>query len=350
MTTHKDDRDTIKVAQVLAGAERGGAENFYTRLVAAMSAVPGLRQKAFLRDFPDRTAQLDRAAVDWAGFRFGGALDLIDRHRYRSALAQFAPDVVLTWMGRASAVTPRGNYRLVHRLGHYYKLKYYRKGDYWIGISKGICDHLINGGMPADKVVHIPNFADETAVTPLPRDSFDTPGAAPLLLAAGRLHVNKGFDILLQALTRIPEAHLWLAGSGPEETTLRGLADELGVTSRVHWLGWRTDVTALMRSADVFICPSRHEGLGSIVMESWAHKCPILATASQGPAELIDDSETGLVTPIDDVDALADAVNQLLGSSGLREKLAANAFAHYRKHYSKDTIVERYWRFFNTIL
>ncbi len=251
----------------------------------------------------------------------------------------------MTWMNRASRATPAGKYKLVCRLGHYYDLKYYRHADYWVGISKGICDHLVKGGMPADRVVHIPNFADETAVAPVPRNSFDTPVDRPLLLAAGRLHVNKGFDVLLKALTQLPDAILWLAGAGPEEQNLKQQCRELGLTGRVRFLGWRTDVTSLMKTADVFVCPSRHEGLGSIVMESWAHDCPIVATDSQGPGEVIESGITGLLTPVDQVQALAETLKEVLLDEKLRNDLSRNAKRHYDKHYSRKVIVGQYEQF-----
>lgn len=339
----------LRLAQVLAGAENGGAENFFVRLTSGLNSVPGITEKAFIRNHSHRVSTLRERGVETEGFRFGGKIDLIDNWRFRSRLKHSKPDVVMTWMGRASQATPPGDYVLVNRLGHYYNLKYYRKADYWVGISKGICQHLIDGGMPADRVVHIPNFADEREVTPLPRNSFDTPVNKPLLLAAGRLHENKGFDILLRALVEIPEATLWLAGSGPEEASLKALCHELGLNARVRFLGWRNDVTALMRTADVFVCPSRHEGLGSIVMESWAHGCPIVATRSQGPGEVIDDGQTGLLTPIDDVAALAEAITRVLVAPDFRASLVSKASAHYAEYYSETVIVEAYRQLFERI-
>ncbi|MFC6670336.1 glycosyltransferase [Marinobacterium aestuariivivens] len=254
--------------------------------MAGLNERPELEVNAFIRNHAHRVEALRQSGVTTQGFRFGGKLDVLGRRAYRQALDAFEPEVVMTWMNRASISTPKSNrYLLVNRLGHYYNLKYYRHADYWVGISKGICKHLIDGGIPADRVVQIPNFADETPVEPLPRDSFDTPTDRPLILAAGRLHVNKAFDVLLHALADLPDVMLWLAGSGPEETSLKALCSQLGLDERVRFLGWRDDVTTLMRTADLFVCPSRHEGLGSIVMESWAHGCPIVATNSQGPAK-----------------------------------------------------------------
>ncbi|MBO6753630.1 MULTISPECIES: glycosyltransferase [Spongiibacter] len=341
--------DKLRVAQVLAGAENGGAENFFVRLSVALQASGQIDERAFIRRHGHRLDALRSQGVDAEGFRFGGGLDFYDSWVYRRRLNNFNPDVVMTWMGRASAATPKGDYVLVNRLGHYYKLKYYQQADYWVGISKGICRHLIEGGMPEDRVVHIPNFADEAPVEPLPRDSFNTPADVPLLLAAGRLHVNKGFDTLLRALVDVPDAFLWLAGSGPEEQSLKSLCTELGLDQRVRFLGWRTDVTALMRSVDAFVCPSRHEGLGSIVMESFAHRCPIIATRSQGPGEVIENEKTGLLTDIDDVGQLTEAIKRTLGNEALRQQWVDNASDVYASTYSREVIVSSYLGFYNRI-
>ena len=341
--------DRIKVVQTLAGAEFGGAENYYTRMVCALAEKPDLEQYAFTRPNAHRIPQLIAAGVPVETFRLGGRLNFLDHWAYRRALKRIAPDIVMTYMNRASLLTPKGDYQHISRLGHYYDLKYHRHADYWVGISLGICDHLIAGGIPADRVFHISNFADEKAVQPLPRDSFDTPVDKPLLLAAGRLHTNKGFDILLRALAQVDDAILWLAGDGPEEAALKKLCAELNLTERVRFLGWRNDVAALMETADLFICPSRHEGLGSIVVESWLHNCPIIATASQGPGELIDNNETGLLTPIDDVDALGDAIKSLIADPAEAKKLADNAHKKYMDKHSKAVIVNQYHEFFHNV-
>ncbi len=340
----------IKVAQVLAGAPQGGAENFYVRLTKGLQKSGKIGQKGFLRRHQHRMDALSSEGITVQGFRFGSSFHFIDHRRYLRALKEYQPDIVMTWMNRASISTPPGSYRLVCRLGHYYDLKYYRHADFWIGISKGICDHLIRGGMAAEKVFYIPNFADETPVIPLARDSFDTPVDQPLILAAGRLHVNKGFDILLQALKQVPDTILWLAGSGPEEKSLKQLCSDLGLNERVRFLGWRNDVTALMRTADLFVCPSRHEGLGSIVVESWAHDCPIIATNSQGPGELIDDGQTGLVTPVDEVEPLAVAIRKLLDDTSFTTYLKANADKLYWEKFCQRVIVEQYENLYSTVL
>ena len=349
MTTSAN-KSSIRVAQVLAGAPIGGAENFYTRLVCALAEKSELEQCAFTRKNDYRERAFAQAGVATSLHGFGGPLQLLDRYRYRRALAQWSPDVVLTYMNRATSLTPPGDYQLVARLGHYYDLKYYQHCNHWIGISKGICDYMVAKGLPAKHITHIPNFIDESLVEALPRNSFEMPADVPIILAAGRLHTNKGFDILLQALPSIPDAVLWLAGSGPEESSLRALAESLGITARVRFLGWRNDVNVLMKTADVFVCPSRHEGLGSIVPESWFSECPIVATRSQGPEELIDHGVTGLLIPIDAVDELAQSIHQVLSDSTLAKSLRQQALLQYSNHYTRDIIAQQYVSFFEQLV
>ncbi|MEH6578322.1 MAG: glycosyltransferase [Amphritea sp.] len=341
--------EAIRVAQVMAGAPIGGAENFYTRLVASLAAYPQLQQHAFTRANERRESILADAGVPVSTFRLGGPLQFFNNRQYVKALKEWRPDIVLTYMNRPTKLTPSGDYKLVARLGHYYDLKNYQHCDCWIGNTKGICDYLIKNGMPAERVVQIPNFVDETIADPLERSSFDTPNGAPILFALGRLHANKGFDILLRAMPSIPDAVLWLAGDGPEKQSLLALCEELGIKQRVRFLGWRNDVNALMKTADVFVCPSRHEGLGSIVPEAWFNQCPMVATMSQGPGELIEDGVTGLLTPIDDVGALTVAINQLLGDRSAAKAMAERGYKHYLDTYSRERICDQYIEFFSGI-
>ncbi|TVP52930.1 MAG: glycosyltransferase [Halomonadaceae bacterium] len=338
---------TLRLAQVIAGGANGGAENFFVRLNLALHGETDIEQQAFLRHHPQRQQALLEGGLRCQNFRFGGPLHWLDRLHYRRALKQFTPDVVMTWMNRASQLTPAGNYQLVARLGHYYNLKYYRHCNHWIGISRGICDHLVAGGMPAQRVHYIPNFASEAPVPAVERSAFSTPPKVPLLLAAGRLHENKGFDVLIRALVEIPEAVLWLAGDGPEEAALKALAVDLGVSERIRFIGWWPDIASLLQSADLFVCPSRHEGLGSVVLEAWLNRCPIVATASQGPGELIEDGITGLLTPVDQVQPLAGAIRQLIDQPPLRQALADTAWQHYQSHFSQQVITRQYQELLN---
>ena len=136
---------------------------------------------------------------------------------------------------------------------NYFNLKYYQNCKHLIGNTQDIVEYLINKGWSRECVHYLPNFVSGSRADPLPRESFYTPNDAPLLLALGRLHENKAFDVLLDALTLIPNAYLWLAGEGPKRTELEAQAEKLGVKPRVRFLGWRDDTEALLASCDIFV-------------------------------------------------------------------------------------------------
>ena len=93
---------------------------------------------------------------------------------------------------------------------------------------------------------------------------------------------------LLAALAEGPDAYLWLVGTGSLAGVLTSQAASLGLEERVRFLGWREDTAALYAAADLYVCPSRIEPLGNVVIEAWAHNTPVVAAAAAGPAALIE--------------------------------------------------------------
>jgi glycosyltransferase involved in cell wall biosynthesis len=192
----------------------------------------------------------------------------------------------------------------------------------------------------------IPNFAPYEPLAAVSRDDLDTPADATILLALGRLHDNKGFDTLLSALVQLPDHFLWIGGVGPLEAELRAQAGELDLADRVRFLGWRDDVAALMAAADVFVCSSRHEPFGNIIIEAWMYGTPIVAAASEGPSVLIEDGNTGLLTPVDNAAALADAIARLAGDPQLAAGLAMAGRRQYEDHYTEQAVLPKYLNLF----
>jgi glycosyltransferase involved in cell wall biosynthesis len=189
----------------------------------------------------------------------------------------------------------------------------------------------------------VPNFAPDFAgAAPA---ALPAPPGAPRLLALGRLHRNKGFDVLLRALALLPGAHLSLAGEGPERAALEALAREGGVADRVSFLGWREDTGALLAACDVFVCPSRHEPLGNVVLEAWSAARPVVAAAVQGPCEIMRDGETGLLVPPEAPEPLAAAVAALLADAPRRAALAAAGRAEFERAHAAAPVLAR-WRGF----
>lgn len=342
----------IKLLQAMAGPNPGGAELFFVRLAGALAAA-GLDQRLLVRRNSYAAGRLADAGIVCEALPFGGWFDLVTRPRFAAAIDRFQPTVVLTWMNRATSFCPRPapNRRFVHvaRLGGYYDLKYYRACTHLIGNTLSIVDYIVAAGFPRERVHYLPNFVDAHGAAPVPRAPYATPADAPLLLALGRLHRNKGFDVLLHALAELPGVYLWIAGAGPLLDDLTALARRLGVDARVRFLGWRDDVAALYAACDVFVCSSRLEPLGNVVIEAWAQRRPVVAAAAAGPAALIADAETGLKVAIEDAPALARAVRRILGEPALRQHVIESGYRAYAAEFATESVVDRYRAFLERV-
>lgn len=314
---------------LLGSDKQGGAETYFVALVRALGDAAAVRAP---RGLPGERR-----------FAFGGPLDVATRPRIRAYAREIGAGALVAWMNRAARHAPRGPWARIGRLGGYYDLKYYRGFDALVGNTADIRDWMVGRGWPAERAFHIPNFAEAGPEPAIDRAAFDTPEGVPLLLGMGRLHPAKAHDVSLRALALIPDAWLWIAGEGPLEGELKRLSAELGVAERVRFLGWRSDPAALYRAADVCVFPSRYEPLGNVVIQAWAHGLPVVAAASQGPGALIRDGEDGRLVPVDDPEALAEAVRGLLDDPALRARMAAAGLARVAGEFSKAAVVAQ-WR------
>ncbi|NQV80237.1 MAG: glycosyltransferase [Alphaproteobacteria bacterium] len=338
--------------QIMAGAPVGGAEAFFERLAAALGA-RSVDQTVVVRNNLGRVRRLRASGIDPETLPFGGRLDFLTRPKLRRLIAERRPQIVFSWMNRATAMCPRRvtghRFVFVARLGGYYNLKYYRHCDHLVANTNGIRNYLIEQGWDPARAHYLPNFVEAGVEPAISRRTLGLPEDVPLIFAAGRLHENKGFDVLIRALPMIPNAHLCIAGSGPLESQLRRLAAEVGAGDRITWLGWLNALAPYYRAADVFVCSSRHEPLGNVIVEAWAEECPVVATAAQGPRELIEDGVSGLLVPLSDHERLAGAINQVLSQPTLGQRLKEGGRDRYLGAFTKDVVVDQYMAFFEKI-
>ncbi|MEO3430961.1 glycosyltransferase [Pelagibius sp. CAU 1746] len=339
-----------RLLQALAGAPQGGAEMHFLRLCLALKRA-GVEQRVVIRPHGKSLEVLRAGGIDPVTAPFGGFFDRKTGRILRREIAEFRPDLALTYMNRASAAMPRGDFLHLARLGGYYNMKYYRNCDHLVCITPDIKAHCVKHGFPEARVHVIPNFVeDRRATPPADRAALGTPAEAPLIFALGRLHENKAFDVLLQAVSRLPDAYLWLAGDGPLRAALERQAGELGLAERVRFLGWQHDAAPYFAAADLYVVPSRHEPLGSVVLEGWMHGLPMVAAASQGPSWLMREDEDGLLVPIDDAGAMAAAFKRLIDDPQTAERLAQAGRARFEEGFTEAVAVRRYLELFDRLL
>ncbi len=202
--------------------------------------------------------------------------------------------------------------------------------DQLICVSEAARDSFLAVGIPEQRVRAVRN-----GIRPPPqvdngraiRRGLGFPAAARLVLTVGRFTAQKGHQTLVEALPAVlhvaPDTHLLWVGVGPLEDDLRARIRACGLSDRVHFLGQRGDVPALMAAADLFVLPSLFEGLPLVVLEAMAAGLPVVGTRVCGSAEAIVDGTTGRLVEAGDAVALAAAIAEVLGEPSLAARWGA---------------------------
>lgn len=340
----------MRVLQVMAGAAHGGAETCFVDTVLALNRA-GVEQRVVIRQDAARAALLRADGIEPTELPFGARwFDFRTRAGLSRLIAGFAPDLVMAWMKRAASFVKPGDYASLGWLGGFYDLKYYRHCGHLAGMSADMRRHIVKEGWPPERAHILRAYAPDGRGCRLDRKALGTREDAPLLLALGRLHEAKAFDVLIDAMVQIPQAQLWIAGEGALRASLEAQIDRLRLSNRVKLLGWRNDRLDLMATADACIFPSRYEPFGIVSIEAWAARVPLIATRSAGPGALIRDGEDGLLVPIDDVAALATAIRRLLGDGELKARVVANGRLRYEAEFTERAVVASYKALFERML
>ncbi len=195
-------------------------------------------------------------------------------------------------------------------------------------------------GVDTARVSVLPNPAPDVPELPVRDDlraelGFD----GDVLVFAGRLGPQKSFATALDALTRVPNVSLVVAGDGPERASLEQRAAELGLDTRVRFLGSvpRERVLRLFRAADASLLPSAWENFPHTVVEALAVGCPVIATSVGGVPEVVRDGENGLLVPARDAEALAAVIRRFFEDGELRARLSGAAAASV-EGYSEEAV------------
>jgi len=344
----------MRLMQTIAGGKVGGAEEFFIRLTTSFARTD-LNQSIVMRKNLHRSERLDTVPIKPVYFPFGGLIDLRSVPGLARKIEEFNPTIILSWMARASQITgnaiKKTNVKpiLIGRLGGYYNMKYFKSCDHLIGNTPDVVQYLVNCGWPPERAHYVPNFVSDFSGNRISRRDLKIPDSATVALAAGRLHPNKAFDVLIHALEKTKNIYLLVAGEGQDKQKLEKLARTLGVSERVRFLGWRDDIQDLMASADMLVSPSRIEPLGNVILEAWAAGLPVVATNSQGPAWLIQNKQNGLITPVDDPEALSVMIRSIASNSGLARRIAVAGRKRFEEEFREEAVVQRYIDLFKKV-
>ena len=239
------------------------------------------------------------------------------------------------------------------------RLLYANPADRILAISEGVRGALVRSGVAPGRIRVVPSGIDLAPFdAPVDRAALRARlGIDPrtlLVLNVAALAPHKSQTTLLHAMARlgdrVPDLRLWIAGEGPLQAQLAAEHAALGLGERVRFLGFRGDVSDLMRAADLFCISSWLEGLGTSILDAMAAGLPVVATRVGGIPEAVTGGETGLLVPPRDPERLSEAIamlaadEEMRASMGRRARTRVRAFSADRTAERTRTVYEEAWR------
>jgi glycosyltransferase involved in cell wall biosynthesis len=326
-------------------------------------------------------AEARARAIPVRTVRMASDLDLGAVTGLKRELEGFRPDLVhlhtgrATWLGGLAArmlsipaITTRRMDRPIRR-GWRQRVIYGPLVARAVAISPAVREALLAGGVAPEKVSVIHSAVDRLALEPragreATRRALEAGDGTIVLLVLASLVRRKGLDVLLDALAlartrtreldpRSGEARallLWIAGEGPEREALEAQAERLGLAGRVRFLGRRDDAADLLAACDVFVLPSRREGLGVSALEAMAARRPVVGSRVGGLAEAVVDGRTGLLVAPEDPAALAEALLRLAGDRDLRLRLGDAGPGRLSEGFLASQMVADYEKLYRSVL
>jgi glycosyltransferase involved in cell wall biosynthesis len=189
----------------------------------------------------------------------------------------------------------------------------YRHADAIVAVSNGVRDEIIDDfHIAPERVTRIYNpVVPHAELCPVAEPRHD-PAEPYSIVAVGRLARQKGFDILIEAMTRVPGSwRLDIWGEGGDRQMLQALIADRGLQGRISLRGYTSEPFSVLRRADLFVLSSRWEGLPTVVIEALACQCQVVATdCPQGPREILEDGRFGQLVPAEQPNALGEAITR----------------------------------------
>lgn len=222
--------------------------------------------------------------------------------------------------------------------------------DAVVTVSNHEAQHAVELGIPLRKVSVITNGIDIDDEAPIARDDYRASIGARdndiVIGFSGRLDYQKAPEVLIEAFLRLADVntgsklHLVMLGDGPKREELEKMVKDCPNSENIHFLGYHPFAAAVLNAMDIFVLPSRYEGLPYVLLEAMTARLPIVATYVGGNSELVHDGINGFLVSPDSVSELTEAISMLCSDSSIREFFGRTSFEIVKSSYRTQHMVE----------
>ena len=366
----------MRLTLVISSLGRGGAERIISVLAGAW-AKQGVEVMLVTFDDKEAPAYAIDPRVALCALKVPNELarnsvqrlyrNLLRVIRLRRLIGRFRPEIVISFLSVPNVVSllatrgmhipvivsERANprYDKVKRIWKPLRRFIYPSADALVCQTSAMVEQLRQTikvpGYAIPNPVELPSSFSAETQTPA------SPGARTII-GMGRLVPQKGFDLLLEAFSRIagkhPQWSIKVLGNGPDKERLEAQAESLGLKNRVSFVGAVSDPFPVLHAADLFVFSSRFEGFGNALIEAMACRLPVISfDCPAGPADIIRDGVDGVLVPREDVAALATAMDRLMSDPAERERLARRA-PEVLTRFSLKRVLGMWEALFNDVL
>jgi glycosyltransferase involved in cell wall biosynthesis len=173
------------------------------------------------------------------------------------------------------------------------------------------------------------------------------------ILSVGRLDKQKGFDLLIRAFHKVSTKNkdwkLTIVGEGSDKDDLDNLIEELGISHRINIIGFTNDIKNYYLNSSIYVSSSRWEGFGLVITEAMECGLPVVAFENAGPKEIINNKVDGILVPCEDIEALSNAILELIDNEEKRLEMSKNAIVR-AQYFNVSTVSEEWQKLFHKIV
>ncbi len=313
-----------RVLQVITPSHMSGAETQVCRLTKQMRA-RGHEMRVLVKHDSSALAEMQSRLSDVEPARIGGKANVLAirallraAKRHGSQLMQSNLSTASWWCGWAESL---GGPKSIGHVHGFTSARWHRRQSHLLAVSGAVRDDLMEQGVPGDRITVLHNALSPEEFRPTRdplavRAEFGADAKTPVVGTFAHLSEKKGYRELFAAMPCIlkaaPTTQFWIMGTGGLRDELEQRARTGGFLKQVRLAGFRRDSADVMNAIDVLALPSRREPCALVYVEAALSAKPIVACRAGGAPESVADGETGILVPVNDSQAIAEAVLALL--------------------------------------